>query len=271
MSKTIACIIARTVSTRLPLKVLRDVKVKKTMIEFLIDRLKTVKSINSIYLCTSSEDVDDILEDIAIRNNIKIYRGSANQVTERLIAVGEIEKADNIIRITGDNPLTAIEYIDKQVNFLDKNNLDYVRLVNVPIGATSEVMNFEALKKCHAQIDPNVSEYLMLFMFEPKNFKCGIIEINEKDTSEYSMTVDTKNDLERTKLLLKHFDKIESYKINLLDIIEIYSDKSVKLPAKRIENLGLVKMPYDKFISFESFLDDMNRRKEESLKYNLNE
>ena len=271
MKKTVACIVARTVSTRLPLKVLRDLIPNVSMIEFLIDRLKQCDAINSIYICTSSEPVDDILGDIAIRNNIKIYRGSANQVTERLLAVGEIEKADNIIRITGDNPFTSIEYINKQIAFLNTDNLDYVRLVNVPIGATCEVINYTALKKCHSQMDPDISEYLMLFLFEPQNFKCGIIEVTKEDNSKYSLTVDTKADLDRTKLVLKHLDEIDYKEIQLSDILDLYKNNGINLPGKSFASQETVKMPYDKIISFEDFSKDMNRRKKESIKINLHD
>ena len=43
MAKIVACIIARTVSQRLPLKVLRDIRNGVSIIELLIDRIKTIK------------------------------------------------------------------------------------------------------------------------------------------------------------------------------------------------------------------------------------
>ena len=63
--KTIACIIARTVSKRLPLKVLRNVTEQFSVLDFIIQRLKFVNNIDKVYLCTSSEPVDDIMEDVA--------------------------------------------------------------------------------------------------------------------------------------------------------------------------------------------------------------
>src|SRR5688572_24179833 len=115
MGKVISCIIARTVSKRLPLKVLRSIGGEYTMLDFMIKRLKRVSSIDEIYICTSQEDVDDILEDIAIRNNVKIYRGSPDNVIERMLGAGDLADADLIMRITGDNPFTAVEYINQQV------------------------------------------------------------------------------------------------------------------------------------------------------------
>lgn len=264
MSKVVACIIARTVSKRLPLKILRDLSPGLSMIDFLIQRVKSVKEIDEVYLCTSEEVVDDILEDVANRNNIKLYRGSADAVIERMLAVGEIENADILLRITGDNPLASVEYIPQQIALLLNNNLDYVRVIDIPIGATTEVMTKEALKRCYDSMDPSVSEYLMLFLFEPDNFKCGIIKAFKEDYSNYSVTVDTPDDLIRTKGILNLLEQ-EPVEIVLKDIIKKYNDENVKLPAMRIQSGGNIKYPYDKIISFEEFCKDMDRRKLNSL------
>ncbi|MBB4806596.1 spore coat polysaccharide biosynthesis protein SpsF [Chryseobacterium defluvii] len=261
MAKVVACIIARTVSTRLPLKVLRDLLPNKSMIEFLIERIKSVKAVDEIYLCTSKENVDDIFEDIAARNGVKIYRGSADEVTERLISTGELENADYIIRITGDNPFTSVEYLPKQIEFVIHNDLDYVRVVDVPIGATPEIIKLDALKKCHAEMDPKVSEYLMLYLFEPANFKCGIIKPFSQDFSHFTVTVDTKEDLLRSRKIINLLnEKPES--ILLSDIISVYINE--KIENSTISGGGMIKLPYDKMIPFEEFSFDMERRKSNS-------
>ena len=256
--KTIACIIARTVSTRLPLKVLRNVCDEYSMLDFMIQRLKKLDNIDSIYICTSKEFVDDIMEDIAVRNSVKIYRGSPDAVIERLISVGDIEKADNVIRITGDNVFTSYEYIDKQIEIHNENNLDYSRIIDVPIGATAEVMRVEAVKKCYNFIDPSMSEYLLLYMFKPEYYKCGVISINNlKKSSNYSLTVDTPNDLLRTKNIFSHYNK-NSLDISLKDIIKIIDVN--KIDNSIIEFKGSVKMPHGKEISFTEFQEDMDNR-----------
>ena len=93
MTKTVACIIARTTSVRLPLKVLRSLFEQYAVIDFIIERVKKVEMINDIYICTSYEPVDDILEDVARRNGVKIYRGDPTNIIERMLSVGEIENA----------------------------------------------------------------------------------------------------------------------------------------------------------------------------------
>ena len=62
-----------------------------------------------------------------------------------MVSVAKITKADILLRITGDNPLTSIEYIDQQVNLIKEKNLDYVRLIDVPVGATVEAIDNKEL------------------------------------------------------------------------------------------------------------------------------
>tara|TARA_R110002072_G_scaffold131586_4_gene271379 strand:+ start:13368 stop:14171 length:804 start_codon:yes stop_codon:yes gene_type:complete len=260
--KTVACIIARTVSTRLPIKVLRDLTPGTTMIDYLVQRLKTVQRIDEIYICTSSQPVDDVLEDVAIRNGVKLYRGSEDKVIERMIDVGTAEAADVVLRITADNPFTTTEYIDEQIEFLVENELDYARIVEVPIGASPEVIRFSALKDCYTKMDPSVSEYLMLFLFEPNTYKCGVLKVFEEDYSNYTVTVDTPEDLVRTKKVLEIF---EGDAIALKDIIGIYKNDNYDLPVTQFAMAGDVKLPYGKMVSVAEFSADMNRRKEQSI------
>lgn len=263
MTKVVACIIARTVSTRLPLKVLRDLKPGIPMIDFLIGRIKSVKEIDEVYLCTSKEAVDDIMIDVAERNQVKLFRGSSDAVIERMLEVAKIESADILLRITGDNPFASIEYLSEQLALLRMEQLDYVRVVDVPIGATIEVMTTDALTRCYNQMDPAVSEYLMLFLFEPEKFRCGIIKAFDKDYSDCSVTVDTPDDLIRTIEVVKQIEKPIN-DISLKDIVTFY-DENKQLPASRITLGGTIRYPYGKVVNFDEFDKDMKRRKQQSV------
>ena len=270
--KIVACIIARTVSTRLPLKVLRDVYQHTSMLDFLVQNVKSQTVFDEIYICTSKESVDDILEDVAERNSVKIYRGSPDEVTERIIAVGEIEKADILIRITGDNPFTASDLIPKQVDFLTDHHLDYVRFSGLPVGATAEVFTLDALKSCNKIMDPKVSEYLMLFFFEPKNFKTGVLKFSPKDYSSYSLTVDTPKDFKRTKQILRHMGMTKDFrKFNFSEVLEVITNENHEIVGRKMKSTGEVKLPYDVKISYEEFQKDIQRRVKKSITLNLYE
>ncbi|MCH2214351.1 MAG: hypothetical protein MK086_04185 [Flavobacteriales bacterium] len=269
--KTVACIIARTNSSRLPLKVLRDCGLGYSVLELLIRRVKTVSAINEIYLCTSSHPGDDIMEDIAIRENIKLYRGSEESVIDRMIEVGKRTEADAVIRITGDNPLTSVEYLPSQIKAMEKHDLDYVRLVDVPIGATAELIRYSALVDCYESMDPNISEYMMLFLFNPDTYRCGILKPFSEDYSDYSVTVDTSEDLARLKQTVKFGkERIESPERISLDIILDAYRKNTHWPALKLSNGGPVKMPYGKSMPFNEFKRDMDSRKDKSHQIRMN-
>jgi spore coat polysaccharide biosynthesis protein SpsF (cytidylyltransferase family) len=180
-----------------------------------------------------------------------------------MLAVGEMEDADILIRITGDNPFASFEFIDVQVDLLLQKNLDYVRVIDVPIGATAEVMSRKALEHCYNNMDPAVSEYLMLFMFEPENYRCGVLKCYKEDYSDYSVTVDTQKDFERTKLLLGFLNKDNPFGITTTEILAAYA-ANPSWPSVKFSTEGPIKLPYGKEISFKDFSMDMDRRKRDS-------
>lgn len=261
--KVVSCIIARTTSTRLPLKVLRGVNtdLSKSMLDIIIAKAKQSTLTDKIVLCTSSERCDDILNDVALRNDIDIYRGDADEVINRLLNVAENENADYVIRITGDNVFVAGEYIDQQIALCVENDLDYCRLSNVPIGATAELIKVAALKEVAASIDPVVSEYLMLFIFNPEVFRCGILQASS-DYSHYGITVDTDDDLKNIKEIIKLLGDSAS-DLSLKSICELLVDRKDLFNC--ISSETSIKMPYNKEITFDDFKKDQDYRVRSSL------
>ena len=66
----------RTGSSRFPQKAIKKINGKAT-IEHLIERLKESKYAEKVILCTTELQEDDILCDIARKNNIEFFRGSS--------------------------------------------------------------------------------------------------------------------------------------------------------------------------------------------------
>ncbi len=263
MSRNIACIIARTNSTRLPKKVLREIS-GVTMIEYIIAKIKKTKLVNEIYLCTSTTDDDKILLEIAVKNGIKGYAGSPESVIDRLIEVGEIENADNVIRITGDNIFSDEKYIDLMIKYHIKNQAEYTRVENLPLGITSEVIDLVSLKKCRKLIDPDESQYLMLYMFQPKLFKCQVlIPQNSHNRPELSFTVDTPADFEKVKKIISAYPNKD---LDLNDILKLYNKNNKKLSYPD----ETLKFPANLIFSFAAYRKEMEYRLNNSTKVYLN-
>ena len=146
--KIIACIIVRMNSTRLPRKALSDLNGLPLTLQ-LIKRLKLSKNISNIVVCTSNHPGDAILLEKASEWGVDSYAGSQKDVLSRLINVSNLYKADAVLRITGDNPFTDADNIDRLIEHHINTSSEYTRTNRLPLGVTAEVMDANMLKKLH--------------------------------------------------------------------------------------------------------------------------
>ena len=146
------------------------------------------------------------------------------------------------------------------------NDLDYSRLIEVPIGASPELVKKSVLINCYESMDPAISEYMMLYLFNPNKYKCGVVKPFSEDYSAYSVTVDTPSDLERFRRTMKNFVQYarNPEAITLKDILEFYTHNDT-LPALKLTSGGMVKLPYNKTITFEEFKKDMKTRENQAI------
>jgi spore coat polysaccharide biosynthesis protein SpsF len=89
---------ARTESTRYPNKIVLPFFEEESIITLLIEKLKTNFNL-PIILATSTKPSNDVLENIALKNNIKCFRGSEDNVLQRFIDAAELNNITHIIRL----------------------------------------------------------------------------------------------------------------------------------------------------------------------------
>lgn len=248
--KIVCCIVARTNSTRLPHKVLREVSGRR-MIEHIIDRMKKVNDVSEVYIATSSHPDDRILSEIASENSVKAYQGSELSVIDRLLDIAEIESADFVIRVTGDNIYTDSRLLELLIQKVVQMNADYGRVEGAPIGVTAEVMRVSALKQCLSFMEPEHSEYLMLYMFDPDRFKTVVIDVSEWVPAFSSLTVDTPEDWERTRFIQSRIGGENA--ITLSDIVNL--SKISEIPHFFLDSEAPVKLPNSKVVSLGQFME----------------
>lgn len=125
--KISATIQVRMGSKRLPRKALKKI-VNKTLLEWQIERLKRSLLIDEIIIATSKNTIDDILEKEAKRLGVKCFRGSENDVLERVNKAVNILNSDINLDFFGDSPFVDPFIIDQTIGYLLKNysKLDFV-------------------------------------------------------------------------------------------------------------------------------------------------
>ena len=107
----IAIIQAHMGSTRLPGKVMLEVS-GKPVIQYVLERLKSVRNIDDIVLATSVKDRDDILCKFATSQNTSFFRGDDMDVLNRFLEASIAYKAQTIVRICGEDILLDPKIIE---------------------------------------------------------------------------------------------------------------------------------------------------------------
>ncbi|PKL70354.1 MAG: spore coat biosynthesis protein F [Methanomicrobiales archaeon HGW-Methanomicrobiales-1] len=197
--KIVATIEARMTSNRLPGKILRPILGKPTL-ELLIERLAHVRQIDQIVVATTSNRTDDVVEELACRLGIGCYRGSEDDVLDRVIKAAQSYDADIIVEITGDCPLLDPKVIDHLIEIFLHNSYDYVSNTlkqTYPNGLDAQVFSLKTLEEVASlTLDPVDHEHVSLYIYEhPERYTLFNLESGLPEKYwDLRLTVDTIED-----------------------------------------------------------------------------
>ncbi len=203
---------ARMSSSRLPGKVLKEIH-GKTLLQIHFERVSKSKLITHHILATSSKQTDDVIENFAIVNKIRFFRGDENNVLLRFIeCLKLIDEIDYIVRLTADCPLIDAELIDDCIRMINNQKLDYVSNCvepTFPDGLDVEVFTCNAIQKAYmeATLDSD-KEHVTPYIWRNSNIKGGSLFKactlkNKIDYSNIRLTVDEITDFELISELIK--------------------------------------------------------------------
>lgn len=186
-------IAARMGSSRLPGKSLMHI-LGKPMLERMVERLRYSQCVDHIVVATTDHSEDDSVEQLTESIGVACFRGSSNDVLDRINAAVVAFDADLIINLLGDNPLVHGYLIDDVVEFHQEGEFEYVTNVTTehphagsamarfPIGVRVEVFSAAMLDLC-AQLaeKPHHREHSTSYFHEhPEVFKLGYFEAKDK-------------------------------------------------------------------------------------------
>ena len=193
----------RTGSTRLPKKALYEIK-GKTTIEYLIDRLKKSKYAEKVIVCTTELKEDDILCDIAERNDIDYFRGSSPDKLMRWLGATERYGVDFFVNVDGDDIFFDAELAD--ICFEQRKDVDFIEgqgQYNDVYGVSSHALNMVCESK-----QSDETEFIKPFFYDIKEYINiqKIVNVPDKyKKRKMRLTLDYEEDFEFFKNVIEHF------------------------------------------------------------------
>lgn len=209
---TYALIYSRMDSSRFPQKATAVIG-GHSLVEYPILALKKVENIEPI-LCTSDREIDNPLEEIAEKHQIKVFRGDAFNVAKRTYNCLDIFSSPYFLRVNGDSPVVIPELIREGLRYIHKG---YDLITNLsprsfPYGVSLELINSETYKNQRElfENDPVFSEHITSYYYRSLDkFKVKNISNEEGDWSKWELAVDYPEDISKIE---KEFDSLENLK-----------------------------------------------------------
>jgi len=167
--RIIASVEARMDASRLPGKMAMDIHGQPALAR-VFERLKQCELLDGIILATTISEKDDALVGLAAEMDIPVFRGSEEDVLQRVVDAQRKMESDVIVEICGDCPLIDPEIVDLAIETYLFNDCDVVTSgvkQSYPQGTEVQVFSFSALSDVEKRInDPAVREHVSLYFYE---------------------------------------------------------------------------------------------------------
>ena len=231
--KVLAITQARYGSTRLPAKILKEVK-GKTLLEIHLRRILQSKTINKLKIATTDEEGAKFIVDVADKVGVSYFKGSVDDVLSRFYETAAPENPEYVVRLTSDCPLIDPRVIDEIVSYAINNDYDYVRTddKSFPDGLDTEVMKFSALKKAYLEANmKSEREHVTPYIWKNGTAEGGTMfksfKVPNKDgifnPNDYRITIDEPEDFEVIKVLIENLG-IDKYWKEYIDYLLEHKD-----------------------------------------------
>lgn len=244
--RVVAVVEARMGSRRLPGKILRPI-LGRPMLELLVERLLRARTLHGVTIATTDTPADDAVERLAMRIGVGCFRGSEDDVLDRVLRAASKAAADVIVEVTGDCPLVDPGIVDRVVTVYLEGRYDFVanRLPTepptYPDGLGIRVFARETLADvARATHDPEDREHVSIYMWKhPEHFRLGNVpSALARQHWNLRLSVDTTDDF---ALVSRVFEALYpgNPAFDLDDVLALLERKPELLAMSRPERAGI--------------------------------
>lgn len=236
---------ARMGSSRLPGKVFKPFFNSLSILDIIIDNVKSVvQNKYEIVIATSNSRENNIFEKYALEKEILLFRGDEFNVLSRFIGVGVQNGYTHILRICADNPFISKYYLNYLISKWELSLNDYLSfkmydgtpIIKAHIGLFAEIVSLKSLQQALVSTNKdnyleNVTEYIYC---HPSQFEIIFLELPEFISKRMDLRF-TIDDVDDFQILSKIYDKI-NYDDNI-DLLFKNVDDSLTNKNHMISNI----------------------------------
>jgi spore coat polysaccharide biosynthesis protein SpsF len=195
--RVVIVVSARMASSRYPGKALVPLA-GRPLLEVLLERMLSTG--RPVVLATARNPENDPLAEVAARLQVPVFRGDEEDVLRRHVECARQHGAAAVVRVTGDNPLTDIETLERLVAAHLATAADYTYVPGdaLLMGILPEVIATAALERAWQEGEPrHRSELVTLYIKEhPEAFRIQTQPLPDGlYRPELRLTVDEKEDV----------------------------------------------------------------------------
>lgn len=191
--EVLAVVQLRMASTRLPGKAMLEIK-GRSLLWWLLRQLRGSKEIARIVVATTKLQSDDIISQFCDNEQVTCYRGSVDDIVDRLYRAAREFNPAYVVRITADDIFKDPELIDAMINETRDGNYDAAvnnQPPTYPYGMDLDIVKFGVLKKTWLELrgrEVTGGEYVQ-FITDDSKFKVLRVK-NSRDLSDLRWTID---------------------------------------------------------------------------------
>lgn len=153
MSKTVTIIQSRFASTRLPGKIFLPLAGAPLLVR-MVERVRAAKLVGEVVVASTTDVVDDQVEELCRAHAIPCYRGHPTDLLDRHFQCAMSYGAQVVLKIPSDCPLIDPAVVDRVIEKFLASGADYVSNLHPPSypdGQDVEVVAFDILKEAWAR------------------------------------------------------------------------------------------------------------------------
>lgn len=250
--KFLVIIQARCGSTRLPLKVMKDIG-GKTALEQMLNRVSKSTKIDEVMVATTINSEDLPIVNLVSGLGYRVFAGSSGDVLDRYYQAAKLIKPEYVIRLTADCPLFDWRLLDEAIDELREESDDLCSYTETfPDGEDLEIIRFSVLEEMwgNARLASEREHVTLYVKKRPEIYKLQNYECKLGDLKDERWTLDEAEDLEMIRAVYHYFAPRTDFSMEEIYRFLLVNPQIRNLNRKYVRNEGLQKsLAEDKIVN----------------------